>query len=163
TALLSSAMASIVAPIAQTSTAASNNRFLFMANAFHKESWRGSVAVDIDHRLGKSLRGLLRQIVPDARCEVPVRILAREFRRVSTGLDVERAIGVALHRDRGHSDDRACRKALFQIVIFPLAVDQPESPAVVVDHDSDMIRVVESRRAAIVRGVVEHATPRSLR
>ena len=36
----------------------------------------GSIAVDVDHSLGKSLRGFLRQIVPDAALEEPVRILA---------------------------------------------------------------------------------------
>ena len=36
-----------------------------------------------------------------------------------------------------------------------LAVREPESPAVVVDHDRDVIRVVEGRRAAIEGGVVE--------
>src|SRR2546422_627848 len=45
----------------------------------------GSIAVDVHNRLGKPLWSFLRQIVPDAAREVPVRILAREFRRVSTG------------------------------------------------------------------------------
>jgi hypothetical protein len=36
----------------------------------------GSIVVDVDHSLGKSLRGFLRQIVPDSSLDEPVRILA---------------------------------------------------------------------------------------
>ena len=46
-------------------------------------------------------------------------------------------------------------KPLFQIVIFRLAFGQAEPPAIIVDHDGDVIRVVEGRRAAIERGIVE--------
>ena len=52
-------------------------------------------------------------------------------------------------------------KPLFQIVVFRLAFSQAEPPAVIVDHDGDVIRIVEGRRAAIERGVVEVPLRRS--
>ena len=54
-----------------------------------------------------------------------------------------------------------CGEPLFQIVIFRLAFGQAEPPAVIVDHDGDVIRVVEGRRAAIERGIVEVPLRRS--
>ena len=48
-----------------------------------------------------------------------------------------------------------CGKPLLQIVILRLAFGQAEPPAVIVDHDADVIRVVEGRGAAIERGVIE--------
>ena len=54
-----------------------------------------------------------------------------------------------------------CGKPLFQIVVFRLAFGQTEPPAVVVDDDGDVIRIVEGRRAAIERGVVEVPLRRS--
>ena len=41
--------------------------------------------------------------------------------------------------ERGHSDDRTCRELLFQIVVLRLARRQPEPPAVVMDHQGDMV------------------------
>ena len=55
----------------------------------------------------------------------------------------------------------ACGKPLFQVVVFRLAFRQAEPPAIIVDHDGDVIRIVEGRRAAIERGVVEIPLRRS--
>ena len=38
-----------------------------------------ALAIDVDDSLGKGLWSLLRQIVPDAALDEPVRILAREL------------------------------------------------------------------------------------
>ena len=46
---------------------------------------------------------------------------------------------------------RTCRKPLFQIVVFGLALRQTEPPAIVMDDDSDVIGVFEGRRRAIER------------
>ena len=46
-------------------------------------------------------------------------------------------------------------KPLFQIVVFRLALGQAEPPAVIMDHDGDMIRIVERCRGAIEGGIVE--------
>ena len=91
----------------------------------------------------------------------PVRIFAREFLGVGTGVRVRRTIGIAFKGDGGHGDDRTFGKPLFQIVIFRLAFSQAEPPAVIMDHDGDMIRIVEGRCAAIERGIIEVPLRRS--
>ena len=73
-----------------------------------------------------------------------------------------RTIGIAFERNRGYGDDGTLRKPPFEVVVPGLALRQPEPPAVVVDHDRDMIRIVERRGAAIVRGIVERPLRRSL-
>jgi len=51
---------------------------------------------DGDDRFGKGLRGFLRQIVPDAARDDPVRILARELLGIGTGIRVWCAIGITV-------------------------------------------------------------------
>src|SRR5450755_3350280 len=65
------------------------------------------------------------------------------------------AIGITFKGDRRHSDNRKLGDPPLQIVILPLAVDEAQSPAVIVNHDSHIVRVVERRRGAIKRGIVE--------
>jgi hypothetical protein len=62
---------------------------------------------------------------------------------------MRRAVSIAFGRNGGHADRRGFRQPLFEVVIFRLALGQAESPAVIMDHDSDVIRVVEGRGAAI--------------
>ena len=95
------------------------------------------------------------QIVPDAARDDAVRIAAREFADIGTGLRVRCAIGIAFQGNRRHGDDRTFGEPLFQLVILWLAFGQPEPPTVIVDHDADMIRVVEGRGAAREGGLVE--------
>src|SRR5437762_5687707 len=64
-------------------------------------------------------------------------------------------IGIALERNSGHGDDRTLRKSLFQIVILRLAFSEAEPPAIIVDHDGDVIRIIERCRAAVECGVIE--------
>ncbi len=64
-------------------------------------------------------------------------------------------IGIAFQGNRGHADVRSFSEPLFQLIIFRLAFSQPEPPAVIVDHDADVIRVVEGRGAALEGGLVE--------
>ena len=112
---------------------------------------RQSITVNVDDSLGKGLWSFLRQIVPDATRDVPVRILAGEFARIGTGIRVWCTVGITFKGDGGYMNRRARRKPLFQIVVFPFAVSQVEPPAVIVDHDADMIRVVQGPGAAIER------------
>jgi hypothetical protein len=88
-------------------------------------------------------------------------VLARELPGIGTRVRVWRAIGVTLEGNRRHGDDRARGQSLFQVVVLRLALGQTEALAVVVDHDADMVRVVEGRRteeaAAILAEVVEHS------
>jgi hypothetical protein len=99
--------------------------------------------------------------MPDASSDIPVRILAREFLGVSARIRMWCAIGIAFHGDSGDADDWRFGKALFQIVILRLAFRQTKPPAVIVDHDCDVIRVVERRRTSVERGIIEVPLRRS--
>ena len=65
------------------------------------------------------------------------------------------AVSVTFKGDGGHGDDRTLGEPLFQIVVFRLTFSQAQPPTVIMDDDTDMVRVVERGRAAIERGVVE--------
>ena len=102
----------------------------------------------VEHSLGKRLRGFLRQIVPDAALdESGAHICPRTSWRRNWGPGCGAPLASPSSVMVGHGDDRTCGKPLFQIVIFRLAFSQAEPPAIIVDHDGDMIRVVEGRRA----------------
>ena len=68
---------------------------------------------------------------------------------------MRRAVGVAFQRDRRHGDHRALGEAPLQLVVSRLALRQAQPPAVIVDHDGDVVRIVEGGRAALEGGVVE--------
>ena len=55
----------------------------------------------------------------------------------------------------GHRDHRPFGEPLLQVSVFRLSLRHPEPPAIVVDHDRDVVGVVEGRRAAVERGLVE--------
>jgi hypothetical protein len=59
------------------------------------------------------------------------------------------AVGVPFEGDRRNGDDRAQGELPFEIVVAFLAVGQAEPPAVIVDHDTDMVGVAEGRRAPV--------------
>src|SRR5437870_6256859 len=94
-----------------------------------------SEAVDVDDRLRKGLGRFLRQIVPDAARDGPMRILAREFLSIGAAVWMWRTIGIAFEGNGGHADDRTLGKPPFRILVFGLALSQREAPPVVMDHD----------------------------
>ena len=113
-----------------------------------------SIEVHVDHGLGEGLRGFLRQIVPDAALDDPVRIFAGELLAIGLlrwGAPLASPSRVIV----GTVITGAFGKPRFQIVIFRLAFSEAEPPAVIMDHDGDVVRVVERRRSAIERGIVE--------
>ena len=114
-----------------------------------------SKTIDVDDSLGEGARGFLRQIVPHATLDDPVGILAREFLRIGSRIGVWCAVGIAFQGDGRHGDDRTFGQRLFQIVILRFTLSQAEPPAVVMDHDAHVIRIVERRGAAIERGICE--------
>src|SRR5277367_6688597 len=79
--------------------------------------WRRSLPGDVDARFGEGVRSLLRQIVPDAALDEPMRVFARELLGVGTRVRVSRAIGVGFESDRGHGDGRTFGEPVFQVVI----------------------------------------------
>ena len=94
--------------------------------------------------------------MPDAAGDDPEGIFAREFFAVgSVVVGVWRAVGVTFENDCGHCDHWACSELLFILIVFRLAFSKVEAPAIVVDDDGDMIRVVEGLCGAIVGCVVE--------
>src|SRR5579871_2634621 len=99
--------------------------------------------------------------MPDAALDDPVRIFAREFPGIRTGIRMRRAVGVAFQGKGGRRDYRGFGKPLLQSVILRLAFRQPKPPTIVMDRDADMIGVVEGRRAASERGIVEVPLRRS--
>ena len=54
-----------------------------------------------------------------------------------------------------HRDDRTNREPILEGVISRLALSHTKAPAIVVDDDADVIRVVEGRGAAVERRVIE--------
>src|SRR5438128_2463384 len=78
-----------------------------------------------------------------------------EFLGVGARFRMRGAVGIAFERDRWNSDDRRLGKALFQRIVLWLAIGKAEPPAVIVDHDIDVIGIVERRRAPLERGIVE--------
>ena len=113
------------------------------------------IAVYFDNSVGKCPRGFLRQIVSDPTHDGPVLVSAREFLGVGAGLRMWCAVGITFKRNGRHGDDREFGKPLFQIVVFRLAFCQTESPAIIMNHDGDVIGVVKRHCAAIKRGAVE--------
>src|SRR5215467_15748015 len=105
-----------------------------------------SEAIDVGYRLGEGLRGFLGQVVPDAALDRPVRVLTGKLAGVGAGVWVRRAVGVPLEGDGGHGDGRQGGEPPLQVVVLRLALGQREPPAVIVDHDRHMIRVVEGGR-----------------
>lgn len=91
----------------------------------------------------------------DAALDNAMRIFAGESLGIGTGVRMRRTVGIAFKSDGGHGDDREFGKPLFQVVIFRLTVSQAQPPAVIMNHDADMIRVVEGRCAAIERCIIE--------
>ena len=57
----------------------------------------------------------------------------------------DNAVGIAIQRDGGHCDGRQRRQPALQLGISRIAVDETEAMAITVDHDVDIIGIVERR------------------
>src|SRR5262249_5409504 len=75
---------------------------------------------------------------------------------------MRRTVGITFHRYGGHGDDRTFGKPSFQIVIFRFAFGEALPPAVVVDDDFNVVRIVERMCTTRVRLIVEMPFRRSL-
>ena len=77
---------------------------------------------------------------------------------------MRRAIGITLERHRRHRNRRSLGEPLLDLGVLLLAlVDKTEPPAIVVDHDRYVVRVVEGRRRALKGSVVEGPPRRGVR
>ena len=84
----------------------------------------------------------------------PMRIFAREFLGIEffrTGL---RTVEITSDSDCRYGDNGTLERLLFQIVISWLAFRQAQLPAVIMDNDGDMIRVVKGRCGAVERSII---------
>src|ERR1044072_1201316 len=120
-----------------------------------------SETVNLDDGLCKLPRSFLRQVVPYAALDDPVRVLARECLGVGAGVRVRRAVRVPLKSDSRHGYHGKCGQSSFKLVILRLAFGKTEPPAVIGDDNGDVVGVVEGRRAALERRVVEAPFGRS--
>src|SRR5580698_4222895 len=64
-------------------------------------------------------------------------------------------IGIAFKGDCRNGDDRIFSELIFEIVVLRLAFSQAQPKAVIMNHDSDVVRIVERSRGAIEGGVIE--------
>ena len=64
-------------------------------------------------------------------------------------------VSVALEGDGRNRDDRTLGELGLDLVVPGLALGEPETPAVVMDGDLDMVGIVERSGRAVERGVVE--------
>ena len=83
-----------------------------------------------------------------------MRIFARKFPGIGCSAR-RRTVEITGNRDRRHSDNRSFEKFVFEVVVSRLAFSQAQSPAVIMDHDVDVIGVVEGLRSSIESGIVE--------
>ena len=107
----------------------------------HRVSRDWSVTIDVYDSLGEGLWSFLRQIVPMP--PLIIRCICPRIFRVSAGVWMRRAIRITFERNGWHSDHRSIRKPLFQIVVFRLTFSQSEPPPIIMNHDTDVIRIVE--------------------
>src|ERR1700691_2226604 len=115
---------------------------------------RPSSHIGFDDSFSECLRRFLGQVVANAAGDDPMLVPTRKLLGVSAGLGVRSAIGVAFERDGRHGNIWACCESLVQIVIPRFASGEAEAPAIIVDYDRDMVRIVESRGGTFKRRVV---------
>ena len=104
---------------------------------------RRSQGVHLDDRRGERLRRLLRQVVTDPPTHVAMNVFAGELRGIGSRRRMRRAVGVPFERDRRYGDDRSNSKPTLEGVIGRLPLSEAEAPAIVVNDNADVIRIVE--------------------
>jgi hypothetical protein len=65
-----------------------------------------------------------------------------------------RTIGITIQRNGGYRKHRAFGKPLFQSIIFYLALNQADQPAIVVNHDGDKIRLLKDPALTTMESVL---------
>ena len=101
----------------------------------------------------KSRRIFLGQVVPGIRNDTVLSI-ARESRRGGFSIRCRyNAVGISVHRDRWHADSRLRGKPLLEILILRVASGVAESVTIRMDHDIDVVGIVERLSAPAERRV----------
>ena len=102
---------------------------------------------------GKTPQRFLRQVVANA-VQDAEQVLPGKFRGISLAVGGG-AVEIAANRDRWHLDYRGCLQLRLEVRVSLLAGREAQSPAVVVNHDLDVIRVFERPGAAVEGRIVE--------
>jgi len=89
-----------------------------------------------------------------ARRSAPGRSRCRAASRLHPRASVA-AVWVSGHCGAGHADVGRVRQAFLHVAVVRLAVRKTQSPAIVVHHDLDMVRVVEGRGCTVECGLIE--------
>ena len=115
-----------------------------------------SISINVNHSLCKGLRRSLRQIVANGAADDPVCILAGEFLTIS-GLvgRVWRTSCITFKGICRHGDDRKLSELLCKFVMLRFAFSQPSPKAITVNHEGDVIRIVDGCRCALECGIIE--------
>jgi hypothetical protein len=74
---------------------------------------------------------------------------------------MRRAVCVAFERDGRHGDNRGRGELLLEFCEFRLTIGESKPPAIIVDHDRDVIWIVEGSRATRESRVIEGPLRRS--
>src|SRR6187402_1208946 len=101
----------------------------------------GSEFACFDNSVCKGLRRLLWHVMPDA-VEDLMGIFTRKFAGICLPVGIG-AVKVTADGDGGHRDDRAFTELVLQYIILRIAFRQAETPAVIMDHDGRMVRIIE--------------------
>jgi hypothetical protein len=105
-----------------------------------------SQAHDVDNRIGKGFRRLLRQIVADPARHLPVEILPGELVDIRLRLGMGGAVGIPLERDGRNGNRGRSREAVLERIELCFSLGDTEPPAVVVDDDGRMVGVQKRLR-----------------
>jgi hypothetical protein len=106
------------------------------------------IGIDVEDSLSEVPRCFLWQIVADTARDCPVRIFPGELVSIGCGIRVRCAIGVTFKGYRGDGNDGKRCQSLFQIVILGLAFGEAQAPAIIMDDNRDVVRVVERLMAS---------------
>lgn len=110
---------------------------------------------DRKHGAREGRRRFLRQVVTDAAADQAMLVGASEARAIRSWFGVRRPVGVTFHSDRRHRDRWRRCKHCFGCIVSRLAFHETQTPAIIVNHDCDMVGVVEAFRRALLDAIVE--------
>src|SRR6185295_483729 len=65
------------------------------------------------------------------------------------------AVGITFKRNRWHCVHGSLREPPFEIIVLPLSFGQAEAPAITVNHNLNMVRIIKRRGTAIIGCVIE--------
>ncbi|GHK01732.1 hypothetical protein SY2F82_35290 [Streptomyces sp. Y2F8-2] len=126
------------------------------SSGFHCEGCSAAThAVGFQERAGERLGSLLRDVVTDA-LQRAVDVRSGELAAVGRAV-VRRGEGGqrTVERDGGHVDGWTFGKPRLEVLVARVARCEPEPPAVIVDDDVNVVRVVERLGGAVEDGVAE--------